>query len=316
VTSALVFDLLLCVLIGAVALSSVVARDMLAAIVFFIVFGMLAAIAWVRLDAVDVALAEAAIGAGLTGILLVGAAARLRRRGKTLDFVPARTTRHALVRLGQFALCISAVSALVALLLTFPDESSGLHLLAEQSLAASGVTNPVTAVLLNFRAYDTLLEAIVLLVALVGIWSLAPDRFWGGIPGLKQHARPDGVLAYFGRLLPAVGFLVGVHLLWAGSDSPGGAFQAGTVLAAVWLLIVMAGLTDAPAISNTRLRLLVVSGPAFFLLVGGIGALGGVFLGYPTSIAKVSILAIELLLAVSIAVTLALLVLGAPRRTS
>jgi uncharacterized MnhB-related membrane protein len=51
-------------------------------IVFYIVYGALLAIAWVRLGSVDVALAEAAIGAGLTGILLIGAAARITPAGE------------------------------------------------------------------------------------------------------------------------------------------------------------------------------------------------------------------------------------------
>ena len=40
------------------------------------------------------------------------------------------------------------------------------------NLVASGVSNPVTAVLLNFRAYDTLLELAVLLTAVLGIFAL------------------------------------------------------------------------------------------------------------------------------------------------
>lgn len=51
--------------------------DLFLAIVLFIAFGLLLALAWVRLDAPDVALAEAAIGAGLTGALLLAALARL-----------------------------------------------------------------------------------------------------------------------------------------------------------------------------------------------------------------------------------------------
>ena len=47
------------------------------AVVLFIAFGLLMALAWVRLEAPDVALAEAAIGAGLTGALLLAALARL-----------------------------------------------------------------------------------------------------------------------------------------------------------------------------------------------------------------------------------------------
>lgn len=52
--------------------------DLFKAIVLFIAFGLLMALAWVRLDAPDVALAEAAIGAGLTGALLLAALARLQ----------------------------------------------------------------------------------------------------------------------------------------------------------------------------------------------------------------------------------------------
>jgi energy-converting hydrogenase B subunit D len=52
------------------------------AIVLFIAFGLLMVLAWVRLDAPDVALAEAAIGAGLTGALLMAALARLQETGR------------------------------------------------------------------------------------------------------------------------------------------------------------------------------------------------------------------------------------------
>lgn len=48
------------------------------AVVMFIVFGLLLTLAWARLDAPDIALAEAAIGTGLTGALLLDALAALR----------------------------------------------------------------------------------------------------------------------------------------------------------------------------------------------------------------------------------------------
>ncbi len=52
----------------------------------------------------------------------------------------------------------------------------------------SGVTHPVTAVLLNFRGYDTLLEVAVLLIALVGTWSLRLG------PAARGRDRPGLVL--------------------------------------------------------------------------------------------------------------------------
>ena len=52
-------------------------RDLFRAIVVFIAFGLLMAVVWVRLQAPDIALAEAAIGAGLTGVLLLDAVSHL-----------------------------------------------------------------------------------------------------------------------------------------------------------------------------------------------------------------------------------------------
>jgi uncharacterized MnhB-related membrane protein len=62
------------------ALLALASRDLFRAVVMFIVFGLLMALAWVRLEAPDVALAEAAIGAGLTGVLLLDTLGYLRRR--------------------------------------------------------------------------------------------------------------------------------------------------------------------------------------------------------------------------------------------
>ena len=72
------FDGLLGLLLLWLAWRSLACTDLFKAVVLFITFGLLMAIAWVRLDAPDVALAEAAIGAGITGALLLAAIARLK----------------------------------------------------------------------------------------------------------------------------------------------------------------------------------------------------------------------------------------------
>ena len=71
-------DILLVLGLLWLAWQALASRDLFRAIVLFISFGLLMALAWVRLDAPDVALAEAAIGAGLTGALLMAALARLK----------------------------------------------------------------------------------------------------------------------------------------------------------------------------------------------------------------------------------------------
>jgi len=76
----LALDLLLALALMWSAWRSLATHDLSRAVVLFIVFGLLMALAWARLDAPDIALAEAAIGAGLTGALLLDALGDLRAR--------------------------------------------------------------------------------------------------------------------------------------------------------------------------------------------------------------------------------------------
>ena len=140
-------------------------------------------------------------------------------------------------------------------------------------MASTGVGNPITAVLMAYRAMDTLLEATVLLLALIGVWSLAPDRVWGGRPGPRYNADPDGILAFIARVLPPIGIIVGMYIFWVGADHPGGKFQGATIVAAMWLLTLMAGLADAPPIDRRWLRVILVAGPVVFIAVGIAGVL-------------------------------------------
>jgi len=303
----------LAVLVLAVAVWTIAAHDTFAAVVGFVTYGLLLALIWVRLEAVDVALTETAIGSGLTGVLLLGAAARLR-----VTETRAATERPAaLARLAAATLSAVVAAALAAAVLSLPDPAPTLAPAVADNAAATGVGNPVTSVLMAFRAMDTLLEKVVLLLAVVGVWSLAPDRLWGGRPGPRHQADPQGMLAFLARLLPPVGIVVGIYIVWVSADHPGGAFQGGTILAAMWLLAMMAGLTDTPPVSRRWLRLVLIAGPAVFLIVGLGGLwLGQAFLAYPEAYAKPLILAIEVPMTLTIAVTLGLLLAGAPERST
>lgn len=77
--SSVVFDVLLAGTLVWLAVWLLFARDLMRAGVLFVVFGLVLALVWVRLSALDLALAEAAIGAGLLGALVIDAADQLRR---------------------------------------------------------------------------------------------------------------------------------------------------------------------------------------------------------------------------------------------
>jgi multisubunit Na+/H+ antiporter MnhB subunit len=309
---ATVFEIVLAAVLLGLGIWTIVVRETFSATVGFVAYGLLVALIWVRLDAVDVALTEAAIGGGLGGVLLLGAAARLRDADLMASEAPGKV-----VRASAAALSVLTAAALAGAVLLLPDPAPTLAPAAVANAWATGLSNSVTNVLMAFRAMDTMLEKVVLLLAVVGVWSLAPDSAWGGRPGPRHQADPNGVLAFLARLLPPVGIVVGIYILWTGADHPGGAFQGGAILASMWLLTIIAGLADTPPVSRRWLRFILVAGPCLFLVVGVVGLLfGAAFLSYPPALAKPLILGIEVAMILTIAATLGLLLTGAPERSA
>lgn len=77
----------------ATGIAALLSRDLFRAVVMFIAFGLLMTLCWVRLEAPDIALAEAAIGAGLTGALLLDAVSHFQR-GPGGGEEPGRPNEH------------------------------------------------------------------------------------------------------------------------------------------------------------------------------------------------------------------------------
>ena len=294
----LAFDFLLAfgvVFTAAVALGT---HDRVASVAGFVVTGLLVALSLVRLEAPDVAMAEAAIGAGLTGALLLRSAGCLKP-----------VERQILPRIQRILAALIAAGLTGALAWAFYGVPSATlyPALVSERLADSGVTNPVTAVLLNFRAWDTLLEIVVLFVAFVLVRIIAPGR--------PQLVALGELMLPFARIVvPMSAFLAG-HLLWQGASEPGGAFQAGAMLTGGLLVLLLGGFAEhTPRLLNW-VTMLALWGLAVFALAAlGAEALTGTLLLYPEGAAKLWIILIEAALTLSIAATLCLLFYSIPRR--
>jgi multisubunit Na+/H+ antiporter MnhB subunit len=166
-------------------------------------------------------------------------------------------------------------------------------------LADSGVSHPVTAVLLNYRGYDTLLEIAVLLLALLAILAVVGDA--PASPSRAAHS----LLQTLARLAVPVMIIVAVYLLWAGAFRPGGAFQAGAVLAAAAVLLHLVDLLPGWRTPRLRLRIGLAAGFALFLGVAATLLTEGSLLQYPPEAAGALILLIEAGLTLSLALILA-----------
>ena len=301
----------LAVAVVASALWVVLARSMFAAVVGFVALGLPLAVVWVRLGAIDVALTEAALVTGATGVLLLSALSRLEGAEAQIE---AETPSRPLQLVA--AVLAGAVGLFLGLaVLLLPGQAPSLAPAAVAALSPLGVANPVTGVLMAYRALDTLLESAVLVFALVAVWSFAPDRFWGGIPGPVQLRERGGPLLLLARVLAPVSLVIGIYVAWIGADAPGGKFQGGAILATGLIILWLAGLAEPPPVARRSLRLVAVIGPLVFLGVGLAGfVLADGFLAYPPGFAKPLIKLIEAAMTLSCAAILALLVVGPPER--
>jgi multicomponent Na+:H+ antiporter subunit B len=262
------------------------ARDLFAAVMLSGIFSLQMAAIFFILDAADVALTEAAVGAGVATVFLLGALARMSR-----DERPRAGARVA-------ALGVVTLTALVVLYATFDkprlgDPAAPVHQhVAPWYLAETprliDIPNVVTAILASFRGYDTLGELFVIFTAGIGVLFLlagprtsdpaAPANV-AEVPGLSHHLIPRVV----GRLLVPFIVLFGLYVQFHGDYGPGGGFQAGALVAAGLILhALLEG--EAAALRAVHQRFLVGLIAAGALLYAGVGVagmlLGGNFLDY------------------------------------
>jgi len=199
------------------------------------------------------------------------------------------------VGLGAAAFAVLLISALIEPLPGGVD----LRVAVAAKLSASGVEHPVTAVLLNFRGYDTLLEIAVLLLALIVILA-------SGIDATSDRPRTfSSILQTLARLAAPLMIVVAVYLLWAGAFRPGGAFQAGAVLAAGAVLLHLAGLLPSWQTPTLTLRWGLTAGFLIFLAIAAGLLAQGALLQYPPAQAGMLILLIEAGLTLSLGLILA-----------
>ena len=303
-------DLLLASLVICVAVYTIAAQDLFAAVIGYVAYGLLLAFVWIRLYAPDVALTEAAVGGGVTGVLLITAGKRLGALNVSQEAQPGPVLK---LLTGVLATLVASALGAVILMLPDPPPSLAPEAAAAADGAGAGLGNPITAVLMSYRSLDTMLEKIVLILAVIGVWSVGADEAWGRAPAPLRQQEAYAPMVFLAQMLAPVGALIAIHIFWTGANAPGGAFQGGALLAAMWMVTMMARLMEPPRVDAQWLRLALVAGPAVFLISGLAGeVVAGSFFAYPPGLAKPIILFIEAFMVLSIAAALPMLVAGPP----
>jgi multicomponent Na+:H+ antiporter subunit B len=281
------FGIFLLTLLVVVAIGIVRAENLFTAVMLTGIFSLLMAANFFVLDAADVALTEAAVGAGISTVLLLGGLALVPGQERN------RRSMHWL------ALFVVSLLTMLVVYATFekprlgdPEAPVHQHVAPwylEQTPVLVDIPNVVTAVLGTFRGYDTLGEVIVVFTAGIGVLFLL------GLPGAiggRKTAEVQAGKSYLGHhlipqmistlLIPFI-LLFALYVQFHGEYGPGGGFQAGAIFAAGMILYsLIAGEREALQVISPRVLIAMMASGA--LLFGGVGivsmVLGGNFLDY------------------------------------
>lgn len=295
------------------AIAVVRLQNLFGVVILFGVYSLLSASIFVVLDAVDVAFTEAAVGAGISTVLMLA------------TLVSAGRTEKPSNRNPWLPLCVVGITgaALVWGTLDMPgfgDPDNPIHHhVADRYVNASptevGIPNMVTSVLASYRGYDTMGEVFVVFTALIGVLSLITIRQPRKQLPLTPAAdspdnRPFPILQVMSIILIPFIIVFALYVQFHGDYGPGGGFQAGVIFSSAIILYTLTfGFDDAillipPGVVNTLAAVGV-------LIYAGTGVIslfkGGNFLDYgvlahdPIHGQHIGILIIELGVGITVA---------------
>jgi len=166
--------MVLLTMMAVVTIAIVVQRNLFAVVVLGSIYSFLMATALVALDAVDVGMTEASVGAGMSTVLLLGAL-NLTRGDEVRPL--HRPLLPLLVATAIGAALVYGTFGLPA----FSDPQAPIHIHVAprylgEALRETGVPNVVTAVLASYRGFDTLGEVTVVFTAGAGVIALLRRR--------------------------------------------------------------------------------------------------------------------------------------------
>ncbi len=256
-------------------------RNLFAIIMLSGIYSLISALLFVILDAVDVAFTEAAVGAGISTVLMlatIGITGYEQKKTPTINAV----LPFIVVSITGAVLVYGTLDMPV-----FSDPTAPIHQhvaprYIQESPNEIGIPNMVTSVLASYRGYDTMGEVIVVFAALVGVLSLIGIHEPKIAPSYSEEpARP--ILQVMTKFMVPFILLFALYVQFHGDFGPGGGFQAGVIFSVAIILYTLTfsqydGMQLAPP------KLLKTLASAGVLIYGGVGIWtllkGGKFLDY------------------------------------
>lgn len=238
-------------------------KNLLVSVIIFMSYSLVMSIIWVLLESPDLAITEAAVGAGVTSVLFFITLKKIDAMGKEHRKEQDETTREIFARPAvrrfekyyRIAAVVLGAAIITALLTTvsylpkfgeeenpYNNEVSERYL--EKGLEETGAVNAVTGMILDYRAFDTFGESCVLFIAAACVLVLLrednADTTAMAIQNAKYEPKSDTILQASAKVLfPAI-MVFGIYILLNGHLSPGGGFSGGAIMGAGLILHVNA----------------------------------------------------------------------------
>lgn len=268
------------------AIAIVRVKDLFAVAMLAGIYGLLSASFFVLMDAHDVAFTEAAVGAGISTLLVLTTLSMTGRFEKAsekpqanykplLALVLVAVTGGLLIYGTQDMPPFGAVDA--------PAQTHVVPRYLNDSATEIDIPNVVASVLASYRGYDTFGEVVVIFTAGIGVLAMIMSSAASTPVPQQASMNEHVVLRIVSKMLIPLIMMFGLYVQFHGEYGPGGGFQAGVIFASAFFLYAMLfGLSAArKVVNNTLVQALAATG---VLLYGSVGVLamlnGGNFLDY------------------------------------
>jgi len=249
-------------------------------VIYFGVYSLVAGAALLILGAPDVAMAESAISAFATIFFVVGAE-KYYNLAHGLDMSQEESSEAKKgkrgLRLAKSVPPLIFTALVFGLVVYFAPGVEHNPYLKEQFItrfmSEMGGENAVTAIYLGYRVYDTIFEALVLVVAVVAVLHMSWFERASIADGIHSDINRSGLAIFIIRIITPLILVLGIYLIANGFLTPGGGFQGGVAVATFFICRYMIyNIFDLPIGKILRMEELVFVSIVLF-------AIAGIFLG-------------------------------------
>ena len=270
----------LLLLAGVAAVCAVQAQRFLS-LIYISIIGLVVSLAFVYLSAPDLALTQISVEV-VTILLLLLALNLLPKQPPAISGTGRRLRDAGLGVIGGGAIGWAAYAVMTR---APNDPISAFHW--ANSKSGGGGTNVVNVTLVDFRAFDTFGEIIVLGIAALAIFALLQPAARGASGQRLRDWMPDMprspeyhpmMFAVAARLLLPLASMIGVYIFLRGHNLPGGGFIAGLVFSIAMLMQYMAsGYEWSTQRRRIDEHLMIAAG----VLIAALTGLGALLFGRP-----------------------------------